>query len=61
MHCSRVFTGQEQVSNPMQIEVLGGLIPATRTHRSWWMATIYRGYDMHEDRVVAIKVLRESL
>ena len=59
MHCSRVFTGQEQVSNPMQIEVLGERYQLREPIGRGGMATIYRGYDMHEDRVVAIKVLRE--
>jgi serine/threonine protein kinase len=43
----------------MQIEVLGERYQLQEPIDRGWMATIYRGYDMHEDRVVAIKVLRE--
>jgi serine/threonine-protein kinase len=43
----------------MQIEVLGERYQLQEPIGRGGMATIYRGHDMHEDRVVAIKVLRE--
>ena len=43
----------------MQIEVLGERYQLQEPIGRGGMATIYRGYDRHMDRVVAIKVLRE--
>ena len=44
----------------MQIEVLGGRYQLQEPIGRGGMATIYRGYDRHMDRVVAIKVLEEK-